>query len=663
MNLSPRRAERLALLAFFVQLLFFVLTLWIAASARSAAIWVEAWLFLGGVGIWLVLLLQFRQRRLAQEERFDVEQYQRLRREGKDTSVFEATAVEGSLHLAQRRLDWMEKYLLAVVALLVALGPLGCRLLAISRNRSGQRCHSGCPRNPSCCRCLPIRHSANQLSSVPICRGMSQQAVWRPLRAGGNYLFSNALACLALVVTILLADAGYPAAHAVCAYVLVGLLFAIGAEILLNLLLDLYRPRIQGRYRRAAYESRLLGLFGEPGGLLRTAAHAIDYQFGFKVSETWFYKLLERTVVPLLILQILVLYFMTSLAVVPPGQVGVLERWGVPLGVTDRDYTPYSSGLHLKYPWPMDTLRLFPVAQLQTIEVGFQSSDPGTPAVALKPILWTAQHWKAEFPFLVATSLSTAQTQPEKLPGPSLVESEDQADKRVDFNMLVVALSVHYMIDDVVKFGYSSSDHCYREPRQLLESICNRQAVHFTASSDLESLLGPGRHVTTETLHAAIQEQADDHELGVRIVFVGLQAVHPPVDVAEAFEGVVAALQDKQAQVLAAQGAARAQLAQAAGRSDVRLAQANAYKYRRAMVAQADADRFGSQLQAFKEGREVYLWRELLSVLDEYLPTMRKYVVAAAGVDSWVYEFDMKEKLQPDLFEGLGIEQNVQQEK
>ena len=46
---------------------------------------------------------------------------------------------------------------------------------------------------------------------------------------------------------------------------------------------------------------------------------------------------------------------------------------------------------------------------------------------------------------------------------------------------------------------------------------------------------------------------------------------------------------------------------------------------------------------------------EYLSVLDEFLLSMRKYVFIADNVDSWVYELDLKEKLQPDLFSGLGL--------
>ena len=76
MNVSPRRAEIVSLWAFIIQGLFFFLILLVSSQgfSNSRAVEVEAWHFLGGMVIWLILLLQFRQRRLAQEEKLDAEQ-------------------------------------------------------------------------------------------------------------------------------------------------------------------------------------------------------------------------------------------------------------------------------------------------------------------------------------------------------------------------------------------------------------------------------------------------------------------------------------------------------------------------------------------------------------------------------------------------------------
>ena len=295
MNLSPRRAEIVSLWAFIIQGLFFFLILLVSSQgfSNSRAVEVEAWHFLGGSIIWLILLLQFRQRRLAQEEKLDADQYQRLRSEGKDTSVFESSMIEGTLQLAQRRLLWLEKYLIAIFSFLSAGYLLGVGIWQMLVLRSVAE--------PELAGHDSLLGAAAVLASIALVSflfsryavGLSRQPQWRPLRAGGSYLLGNALACFVLAIVLLVADAGYLMAERATGFVLVVLLLAIGAESILNLILDYYRPRLKDRYHRTAYESRLLGLFSEPGGLLDTAAHAIDYQFGFKVSETWFYILLD----------------------------------------------------------------------------------------------------------------------------------------------------------------------------------------------------------------------------------------------------------------------------------------------------------------------------------------------------------------------------------
>jgi len=56
-------------------------------------------------------------------------------------------------------------------------------------------------------------------------------------------------------------------------------------------------------------------------------------------------------------------------------------------------------------------------------------------------------------------------------------------------------------------------------------------------------------------LRDAIQKAADEREVGVRILLVGLQDLHPPVKVAPDYEKVVGALHEKRAKILAARAA------------------------------------------------------------------------------------------------------------
>ena len=113
------------------------------------------------------------------------------------------------------------------------------------------------------------------------------------------------------------------------------LMIVLGVETAVNTVLDIYRPRIAGQYARSAFDSRLLGMINEPGGILHTFASAIDYQFGFKVSQTWFYKLLEEAVLPLALFAIATLYVLSCMVVVQPGEQAIIERFGQSLGLVD----------------------------------------------------------------------------------------------------------------------------------------------------------------------------------------------------------------------------------------------------------------------------------------------------------------------------------------
>ena len=88
---------------------------------------------------------------------------------------------------------------------------------------------------------------------------------------------------------------------------------------------------VKGKVERPLYDSRLVGLLGQPEGLITTAAQALDYQFGFKVSETWFYRLLiERALKWLLLAQAGVLVLSSCLVFIEAGEQGLLEHFGKP---------------------------------------------------------------------------------------------------------------------------------------------------------------------------------------------------------------------------------------------------------------------------------------------------------------------------------------------
>ncbi|MGD8501298.1 MAG: SPFH domain-containing protein, partial [Phycisphaerales bacterium] len=516
--------------------------------------------------------------------------------------------------------------------------------------------------------------------------GMSGQPQWKPLRAGGSALLGAALLCFVLAVALALAhlfsfkdpESRYRFVN-IMAWVIPGLLVFLGAETALNLILDIYRPRLKGRYSRSAFDSRLLGVINEPGGILRSVADAIDYQFGFKVSQTWFYKLLEEWIVPLVLFAGIALYLLSCIVVVAPNEEVVIERFGSPIKDGD-DVRLVGPGLAFKWPWPIDVAYSseHPTKAISERYIGYvPKADPNE----RKALLWGEEHHEEEYHLLVAS---------EQIAG--------AVAGAAPVSLVIAAVPVQYRIKHLPSFIYSHS-----EPEKLLESICYRELTRFGASAKIEvddeadtddNLLGLGRAEAKNTLTDRIQEAADEQDLGVEIVFVGLQGIHPPPEVAADYQKVIGAVQQSQALILEAQAEQNRILstlvgsvekadelyalalkyrqaedanslgdmeklgklldtafAEAKGDIFKTLRESQSYAFEKAALAEASGQRFAGQLKAYRAAPEIYLSEQRLAMLEEALANIRKYVVVADQNDTQVTVIDLQEKLAPSIYE------------
>src|SRR5581483_11604142 len=221
----------------------------------------------------------------------------------------------------------------------------------------------------------------------------------RLLRPGASFLLAGAYVCFFTALGIAGIKAEFSWADLWVARGLCVLLGLMAVEILLTLLLEIYRPRIKGKVARPLYDSRVIGIFAQPESLFTTAAQTLDYQFGFKVSETWFFQVLKENLPLLLVAQFAVLILSTTVVFVEPGEQAVLEHFGRPVATLD-------SGAHFKLPWPLDKIYRYRTDQIQTFEVGY---TPDAQSESANVILWSMSHAKEEN-FLVGNR-STAMVQ------------------------------------------------------------------------------------------------------------------------------------------------------------------------------------------------------------------------------------------------------------
>ena len=677
MTVSSKRPVHIALVSLILSIIFFGITFFLGRWSGFFAVSAIGWLILSEAFIWFVLCLQFYQRSLAEQEKLDAGQ---LARDEGTSTIFQAKSEQATLFAAaQNRLVIFEKWFIPIFSALIAAYQIGIGLYLLNASRAVVENES---KQPLLC---GICMAAIAFISFLISRyatGMSGQPEWKPLRAGGSSLLGVAVLCFALAVILALAHLfNFLAPIKIIALVIPALLVILGVETALNLILDIYRPRLKGRYSRSAFDSRLLGVINEPGGILRSAADAIDYQFGFKVSQTWFYKLLEQAIVPLILFGVITLYLFSCVVVVETEEQAIIEHFGNPLEETGN-VRLVGPGLSFKWPWPIDIAYKYPTKRITEISVGFVPKiDPKTGDVERKPLLWGEQHYEKEYHLLVASKQSGTG---------SLVGT-------VPVSLVIAAVPVQYRIKDLYSFIYN-----HNEPEKLLESICYRELTMFAASAKIEtddqsnsepSLLGTGRAEAGRALTERIQKAADGQGLGVEIMFVGLQGIHPPPEVAADYQKVIGAVQKKQALILNAQAERNKILGPIVGsveetekmyelwlkyqqaegakspediekivkqldlafeeaKGDIfkTLRESQSYAFKKEALAKATGERFADQLKAYKAAPEIYVHEQRTAMLEKALKDARKYIVVADQNDTQVTVIDLQESRTPSIY-------------
>ncbi|MBM3838897.1 MAG: protease modulator HflK [Verrucomicrobia bacterium] len=450
----------------------------------------------------------------------------------------------------------------------------------------------------------------------------------RILRPGASYLLLGSYVCFVVAGSLAAVQFEHSVVDLYVARVLAGIVALSAVETIVNLILEVYRPRLKGQAARLLYDSRLVGLMAQPEGLVTTAAQALDYQFGFKVSETWFYRFLERAISWIILLQVGLLWISTCVVFVSPGEQGLLERFGRP--VTERG--TLDPGLHFKLPWPIDQVYRARTREIQTFDIGFEHDPEKTNETT---VLWTVPHYKTESNLLVATRSQS----------PAGNTNDAPPEKVAPVDLLTVSVPIQYQIKDLRAWAYN-----HNSTSNLLEKLTTREIVRYFVSVDLFEVMSSGRAKAAEELKKNIQTLADDQKLGVDIVLVGLQDIHPPVKVAKKFEEVNAARQENEATLRTAEGYAAKTLALAKGEAAKLVREAEAQAYRKVTDARARSARFAHQLAAFRAAPDVFVQREYLAALELGTTNSRKYVLATTNTQD-VILLNLEDKLRPDLLD------------
>jgi len=676
-----QRATTTALTGFILQIAVST-TLLVFGLVAQSTVFVFASLY-GWVGtaVWLGLIILFYQQKMQLLEELEESELGST----EHSSIFDSAS--DVLRPATKRLKQLHNWVMPCVSLLISIGLISVAFILL--RFLGRLDHPDDLVQTSILQTSYIGWALAvsmgfALTSFIYSRfvaGMADVPAWTNLRGGSAWMVGNAMILIALSVGLLFRFFENDQILITVCWGIPIFMIAVATEIVVNFLLNLYRPRIHGESPRPSFDSKTLSLFASPDSLVRSINDAINYQFGFDITSSWGYQLLLRSVAWLLGLGIIVLLGMSSMVVVEATQQAVRIRQGDIVGGE-----VHQPGLMFKLPWPIEDAIVVEVTRIRELPLTFTWKEDRS------VILWTDDINQ----FAVTK------------PNPFIVNDKQGSTESVTDDLLSLVnlrAILRYRVAqdgvlDWLRFGSTDVDRRSRltQREMALLAISQNALTSYLQMLQLDDVIGQNRGSLSQRVGKFVQDALDTQHSGVEVVSVDLPFVSPAGDAAGSFEEFSVALQGEARLISAAQGQAQSLLTHTVGDTSLvesvlqsvadynsarnvlnalrrdgsstkeevdearenlqalRLAsielieEGNGYAAAQIRKARIDrwttlmdtwskASRVSGQTQAFRAAPELYMQRMYMSVLARKLPSIRKYVI---GIDPERLNLDLE---------------------
>ena len=308
---------------------------------------------------------------------------------------------------------------------------------------------------------------------------------------------------------------------------------------------------------------------------------------------------LGRLAVPAVLAVIGFWFVVSGFTSVPADSIGVLTRFG-------RFVDLVPPGLRFKLPLGIDVIDLVPVQRQLKLDFGFSTRAAGTNL--------------NQFP------------------------DDPEAERNIvtgDLNMALIEWIVQYRIEDPKQFRFH-----VLEPEWTLRDAGEAVMREVVGDRTIDEVLTIGRQeIETETL-TRLQALVKRYGLGLTVMQVQLQNVHPPKAVQASFSEVNAAQQEKQQAINLANGEYNKVVPRAKGEALRKASTAEGYASKRVNEAKGDADRFNATLAEYVKAPEVTRQRLYLETMQEVLPQLSRKIILdeKAGQIFPLLQLDQKTK-------------------
>jgi membrane protease subunit HflK len=272
---------------------------------------------------------------------------------------------------------------------------------------------------------------------------------------------------------------------------------------------------------------------------------------------------------------------------VDPDEVGVVQRFGKYVRTTNP-------GLHVKWPFGMETVKNIKVTHVFKEEFGFRTVMPGVRSIfeGRESNLRGSRVSSSGDPFLDESLMLTG-----------------------DLNVAVVEWIVQFRVKDPVQFAFR-----IRDPRETIRNMSEAVMRLVVGDRTINEVLTAGREEIQVETEKKLQEVLDSYGAGIEILNVILQDVNPPDEVKASFNEVNEARQEKEKLINQAWEEYNRVIPKARGQAEQVVRESEGYAVERVNRAAGDAERFLLTLEAYQVAPMVTKKRLYLEMAEKIMP-------------------------------------------
>lgn len=312
----------------------------------------------------------------------------------------------------------------------------------------------------------------------------------------------------------------------------------------------------------------------------------LEENTGITLRSLWSIKYI-REIAPSIVFMIgVLLWLSTCIIQVETNQKAAIYRIGK---LQKRILEP---GLHLALPYPFDKVEIYDTETINKMTIGYKAEEN-------TDNIWTEEHQGEEYKLLLGGGAE----------------------------VVSINLRLEYKISDLKKYLTTATS-----PESMMEALAYELVTDQTIATDLMSLMSADRDAFSENFQKELGTRLEQKNLGLEVVAVVLESIHPPVDIAGIYQELISAGIQAEKQIINAQDLAIMSLQQAQLTHDNAIGEAQVNYEKKVAAAKASITEFMASVEAYNANSDAYKYQKYLAAVRKAYGNAN-LVILGEGVD------------------------------